>query len=73
MEFKKCARCGCFFVSDSDVCLKCQTRDIQDINKLNSCIDNSININSITELSASTGVSLNNINRFIEDKKFKLL
>lgn len=73
MEFKKCVRCGCFFMSENDVCLKCQTRDIQDINKLNNFIDNSTDINSIAELSTSTGVSLNNINRFIEDKKFKLL
>ncbi len=72
MEFKKCARCGCFFVSNSEVCCKCEAKDSADIIKLNSFIDNSIDITSINELSSSTGISLSNINRFIEDKKFKL-
>jgi len=73
MEFKKCSRCGCFFVSNSDVCCKCEIKDSADIIKLNSFIEDSNDITSINELSSSTGVSLNNINRFIDEKKFKLL
>ena len=73
MEFKKCARCGCFFTSNNNICCNCEAKDASDISKLNSFIDSSNDITSIDELSTSTGVSLNNINRFIDEKKFNLL
>ena len=38
MEFKKCARCGCFFDSPNVVCSKCEIKDKQDINKINNYI-----------------------------------
>lgn len=73
MEFKKCARCGCFFVSNNDVCCKCEIKDSADIIKLNDFIDTINDISSINDISTSTGVSLSNINRFMDEKKFKLL
>jgi len=73
MEFKKCARCGCFFVSNSEVCCKCEAKDSADIMRLNNFIDNSNDIYSINDISTSTGISLSNINRFIDEKKFKIL
>ena len=39
MEFKKCMRCGCFFMSDNDVCCNCEARDKIDISRLNSILD----------------------------------
>ena len=51
MEFKKCARCGCFFMSNNDVCCNCESKDMFDIAKLNSIMDDNINFNSIQELS----------------------
>jgi len=73
MEFKKCVRCGCFFVSNNDVCCKCESKDSADIARLNNFINTTNDITSIDEISTSTGISLNNINRFINDKKFNLL
>lgn len=73
MEFKKCARCGCFFTSNNDVCCNCEAKDSADIIKLNNFVNTSNEITSINEISISTGISLNNINRFISDKKFNLL
>lgn len=67
MEFKKCARCGCFFVSTNNVCCNCESQDKRDIAKLNSFLDNTFEIGSAQELSSSTGVTLQNINRFISD------
>lgn len=67
MEFKRCARCGCFFVSNSNVCCNCEIQDKKDIAKLSNFIDNTPTINSKQELSYGSGVSLNNINRFIEN------
>ena len=73
MEFKRCSRCGCFFVSNNDVCCKCEVKDSADIVKLNNFIEDSNDITSINEISTSTGISLSNINRFIDENKFKLL
>ena len=68
MEFKRCARCGCFFTSANDVCCNCETKDRQDIYNLNNYIVTSPNNISIDNLSASTGISMKNISRFIENK-----
>lgn len=67
MEFKKCLRCGSFFLSDSDVCPKCLPKDESEIAKINNYInDNNILNCSVSSLSVNTGVSLRNINRFLD-------
>lgn len=69
MEFKKCVRCGCFFISDNDVCCNCLSRDKMDLAKLNSILDDNYNINSIQDLANLSGVNINNLNRFISNKQ----
>lgn len=69
MEFKKCVRCGCFFMSDNSVCCNCETKDKFDIAKLNSIIGENYSINSIEDLSTISGINTNNINRYITDNK----
>ena len=69
MEFKKCMRCGCFFMSDNDVCCNCQSKDRMDISKLNSILDENISYNSIEDLSIASGIHVNNLNRFISNKQ----
>lgn len=69
MEFKKCMRCGCFFISDDDVCCNCQDKDRIDIAKINYILDENNTLNSIQELSNTSGVNINNINRFISKNK----
>lgn len=65
MDFKKCARCGCFFLSEAEVCPKCLPKDKCDISKLTDYInDNNITEDSITNLSVNTGISSKNINRY---------
>lgn len=66
MEFKRCSRCGCFFTSSNDVCNCCQTKDEQDLYRLNNFIDNSNVAPSVANLAAGTGISEKNINRFIQ-------
>ena len=34
MNCKKCKRCGCFFVSDNEVCSKCEPKDNIELAKL---------------------------------------
>ncbi len=69
MEFKKCARCGCFFMSNNDVCCNCETRDRLDIAKLNNILNENTDFNSIQDLSIASGVTFNNLNRFIRNNK----
>lgn len=71
MEFKKCMRCGCFFMSDDDVCCNCESKDRMDIAKLNSILDESQNysFNSVQDLSIASGVNMNNLNRFIANNQ----
>jgi len=67
MELKKCVRCGCFFASESDVCCTCVDKDKKDIYNLNSYIVNSNGIPSVDNMAYGTGISLKNINRYIEN------
>lgn len=73
MEFKKCMRCGCFFMSDNDVCCNCQLRDKMDIAKLNSILYENNSFNSIQDLSILSGVNINNLNRFIANNEISNL
>ena len=65
MEFKKCNRCGCFFMSENEVCINCESKDKMDIAKINSILDDGNNFNSIQDLSFLSGVNIRNLNRFI--------
>ena len=69
MEFKKCVRCGCFYMSDDDICSNCFSKDRLDIAKLNTILDENNNFNSIQDLSIASGVNIKNINRFITNNK----
>ena len=73
MEFKKCMRCGCFFISDNDVCCNCQSKDKMDIAKLNSILDENSNFNSVEDLSIASGVNVNNLSRFINNNQISNL
>ena len=50
MEFKKCERCGCFFVSQDNVCYNCITKDRAEINMLRNYFDINPNIEEIKEI-----------------------
>ena len=67
MEFKKCARCGSFFMSNNNVCCNCESKDKLDMANLNSVLGESPEITSVESLSDITGISTNNLNRFIQE------
>ncbi len=69
MEFKKCARCGCFFATSNEVCCNCESKDRLDISRLNSIIEDDINFGSVEELSYTSGINISNLNRFIRNKE----
>jgi len=71
MEFKQCARCGCFFMTDNNVCGNCESKDKIDLAVLNNFIDSDMEYSSIHDISINTGISVNNLNRFIKDNNIK--
>ena len=66
MEFKKCSRCGNFYVSNGIVCPKCTPKDDFEFSTFKSYIaENGLN-NSVDAISGATGISVKNLNRFLE-------
>lgn len=65
MDFKKCSRCGSFFVSNGDVCPNCTTKDIFEFNTFKGYIEENGFNSSLDIISGETGISLKNLNRFL--------
>lgn len=64
MQLNKCSRCGCFFMTNSDVCPNCQPKDVCDMNKLKSFLEDCSPTSSLEEISCGTGISTKNLHRF---------
>ncbi|MCI8621440.1 MAG: hypothetical protein HFJ50_07005 [Clostridia bacterium] len=70
MEFKKCERCGSFFVTDGDVCQNCTPKDRLDLQKFNNYLgNNNISDYSANNISINTGISLKTVNRFLSQNE----
>ncbi len=69
MEFKRCARCGCFFVTAGDVCSSCAPKDRLDIFKVRNYFEENSD-SSINNISISTGISTKNLTRFLNSQNF---
>ena len=71
MELKRCARCGKFYASDVEVCHECEKKDLADLSKLKGFFaDGYVSGISKTEISASTGISARNLNRYLGYEEF---
>lgn len=64
MEFKKCVRCGSFFVTEGDVCQNCMPKDKLDRFKFQDYIENNVDV-SANDISINTGISIRNVNRYL--------
>lgn len=72
VEARKCARCGCMYISDSEVCGKCQTKDGADLYKLKGFfLENGLTNLTQRELAIQTGISDKNLSRFLSQDEFK--
>ena len=69
MNCKKCKRCGCFFVSDNEVCSKCEPKDNMELAKLRNYLSSNTVV-SLEELSNNVGIAPANLNRFITSEEF---
>ena len=66
MEFKKCSRCGNFYVSEGFVCPKCSPKDNFEFSTFKSYIAENGLGDSIDTISSKTVISVKNLNRFME-------
>lgn len=73
MELNKCKRCGAFFVSNNYVCPNCEPKDVAELSKLKTFLTENTCPNSIESLACDTGISVKNLNRFLEQKDFSSL
>ena len=75
MEFKKCSRCGNFYVSNGIVCPNCENKDTLEYSSFKDYIQNNklsnLDSNELFKISVETGITLKNINRFITYEDFK--
>lgn len=71
MEFKKCSRCGCFFVSNNDICSKCSPKDEYEITQLKNYFDENTSASSLEEISNKTGITVKNLDRYMCSDEFK--
>ena len=65
MEFNKCSRCGNFFISNDDVCPKCKAKDTLEFKTFETYIEENGITNNLDALSNETGISVKNINRYL--------
>lgn len=65
MEFNKCSRCGNFYVSNDEVCPKCQTKDTLEFQTFKNYIEENGFNNNLDILSNETGIAVKNLNRFL--------
>ena len=73
MNFNKCVRCGCFFTSQDLVCPNCKSKDEVDKLSLQSYLDNNDIPNNPEDLASLSGISVKNINRYLEMQEFSNL
>ena len=65
MEFKRCSRCGSFYVSDGYVCPRCSAKDNREFSTFKNYIAENGLGDNLDIVSSETGISLKNINRFL--------
>ncbi len=71
MEFNRCSRCGNFYVTDGEVCPKCSTKDNFEFSTFKTYIEENGFEQSLNNISEETGISVNNLNRFVNYEGFK--
>ena len=72
MELNKCKRCGAFFSTSDSVCPNCKTKDISDLSRLKGFLLENDLPSSMDVLSYETGISIKNLNRFLDSKDLNI-
>ena len=77
MELTRCSRCGAFYSNSGYVCSKCSDKDNFELSTFKKFVEeNGVELQSLSEIAVSTGISEKNLNRFLnydgKEKKKKL-
>lgn len=70
MEFKKCERCGNFFISSNKICGNCASKDNLEISTLRNYFDENEVAPSFHALAQTTGISEKNLTRYLQENQF---
>ncbi len=70
MEIKKCANCGSFISSSATICTTCANKASFDNTLLKNYFDENASFDSISSISATTGVSFNTVQKYILDNNY---
>lgn len=65
MEFKKCVRCGSFFVTEGEVCQNCMPKDRFEMGKFKDYMESNSGDTTIDNISVNTGISTRNVSRYL--------
>lgn len=65
MNFNKCKRCGSFYLTGGEVCPKCAPKDKLEYSNFRNFVNKNGGMESPTEISCQTGISIKNINRYL--------
>lgn len=71
MEFNRCSRCGSFYVSTGNVCPKCSQKDGFEFSTFKTYIEENGFENSLDTIANQTGISVQNLNRFVGYPEFQ--
>lgn len=71
MELNRCSRCGNFYVAEGNVCPKCSTKDGYEFSAFKSYVQENGMENSVNTISNTTGISVRNLNRFMDYPEFQ--
>lgn len=72
MNFNKCTRCGSFYTTSNNVCPNCETKDNCEQLKLKTFLEENEIPLSIENLSADTGITIKNLNRYLANADFNI-
>lgn len=70
MEIKKCASCGSFIASGATICATCANKASYEKTLLKNYFDENASFDSISSVSATTGVSFNSVQKYIQDNNY---
>ena len=71
MELNRCSRCGSFYVANGNVCPKCSKKDGFEFSAFKSYVQENGLTLSLDTISGETGISVNNLNRFLGYPEFQ--
>ena len=70
MELRKCVNCGSFITTEGALCTTCANKKTYESTVLKTYFDENTSFDSISSISATTGISPNAIQSYIRDNNF---